>query len=246
MIELTSFEFWALLFLTTHISVTANSLFLHRFLAHGFVDFHHSVSSFFEAWLWLMVGTMDPCVRKVHIFHHKTSDTPSDPHSPHIDGKMKWLVNITAIKFFDRMERVLTNPFWFQQNYKDFKDVSFFKYAHMYPNLGMLIFLVVSVALFGVVDGILFFMLNDLAVWIHQITFGYGLSHLIGYRNYDSNDKSRNVFPIGFIFGGEELHNNHHTSWKSVNFADKWFEFDIGYWYIVILNKLGLCKILTK
>jgi stearoyl-CoA desaturase (delta-9 desaturase) len=51
------------------------------------------------------------------------------------------------------------------------------------------------------------------------------------------------VFPWGIIIGGEELHNNHHTYATSAKFAVKWYEFDIGWWYIRAMEAVGLAKV---
>jgi stearoyl-CoA desaturase (delta-9 desaturase) len=50
------------------------------------------------------------------------------------------------------------------------------------------------------------------------------------------------VSPIGFIIGGEELHNNHHTYPTSAKFSVKKYEFDIGWGYIRALQFFGLAK----
>jgi stearoyl-CoA desaturase (delta-9 desaturase) len=56
-------------------------------------------------------------------------------------------------------------------------------------------------------------------------------------------DESRNITPIAIWLGGEELHNNHHADPKSARFAARWFEFDIGWIYIRMLQFLRLAKV---
>lgn len=70
-----------------------------------------------------------------------------------------------------------------------------------------------------------------------------GLAHWIGYRNYDTKDTARNLFPWGIVIGGEELHNNHHGDGANAKLSKRWFEFDIGWFYIQVLSKLGLAKV---
>jgi stearoyl-CoA desaturase (delta-9 desaturase) len=72
-----------------------------------------------------------------------------------------------------------------------------------------------------------------------------GLGHWIGYRNGHTKDHSRNISPWGIVIGGEELHNNHHLDPASARLSKNWFEFDIGWLYIRILNWLGLAKLRT-
>ncbi|HEX5316373.1 MAG TPA: hypothetical protein VFX22_06955, partial [Candidatus Kapabacteria bacterium] len=70
-----------------------------------------------------------------------------------------------------------------------------------------------------------------------------GLGHTIGYRNYKVKDASRNIIPLGFLLSGEELHNNHHKFPSSAKFSKRWFEVDMGWWYIQALRLFGLAKV---
>jgi stearoyl-CoA desaturase (delta-9 desaturase) len=67
-----------------------------------------------------------------------------------------------------------------------------------------------------------------------------GIGHFWGYRNTDTKDSSRNISPIGFVVGGEELHNNHHERPASARLSSQWWEFDIGWFWIRVLAALGL------
>jgi stearoyl-CoA desaturase (delta-9 desaturase) len=70
-----------------------------------------------------------------------------------------------------------------------------------------------------------------------------GLGHFWGYRNFNSEDASTNLFPLGILIGGEELHNNHHTYATSAKLSNKWFEFDIGWGYIRLMSACRLAKV---
>jgi stearoyl-CoA desaturase (delta-9 desaturase) len=71
-----------------------------------------------------------------------------------------------------------------------------------------------------------------------------GVGHAWGYRNFDTKDQSRNIFPLGVFIVGEELHNNHHADPRSAKFRARWYEFDVGWNYIRILAALRLARIL--
>jgi len=74
------------------------------------------------------------------------------------------------------------------------------------------------------------------------------LAHWLGYKNHKSGDNSRNIgflFPLNFIICGELDHNNHHAHQKSCSFRHRWFEFDIGYLYILLLAKVKLAKVMN-
>jgi stearoyl-CoA desaturase (delta-9 desaturase) len=82
-------------------------------------------------------------------------------------------------------------------------------------------------------------------IWIPITAAGIinGIGHYWGYRNYDCTDAARNIFPFGILIGGEELHNNHHTFGTSAKLSSKWYEFDIGWMYIRMLEMVGLAKV---
>ena len=70
-----------------------------------------------------------------------------------------------------------------------------------------------------------------------------GIGHYWGYRNFEAPDASTNISPWGIVIGGEELHNNHHTYPTSAKFSVKPYEFDIGWVYISLMQKIGLATV---
>ena len=82
-------------------------------------------------------------------------------------------------------------------------------------------------------------------IWIPFWAAGFinGVGHYFGYRNGSTKDNSKNIVPWGIIVGGEELHNNHHLNPRSCKLSDKWWEFDLGWFYLRILILLRLAKI---
>ena len=70
-----------------------------------------------------------------------------------------------------------------------------------------------------------------------------GLGHYCGYRNFQPDDASTNIVPWGILIGGEELHNNHHAYATSARLSSKWYEFDIGWMYIRMMEIVGLAEV---
>jgi len=70
-----------------------------------------------------------------------------------------------------------------------------------------------------------------------------GVGHYWGYRNWPTPDWSTNIVPWGMLIGGEELHNNHHAFASSAKLSSKWYEFDIGWMYIRLMEMLGLATV---
>jgi stearoyl-CoA desaturase (delta-9 desaturase) len=56
-------------------------------------------------------------------------------------------------------------------------------------------------------------------------------------------DASTNIVPWGILIGGEELHNNHHAYASSARLSNKWYEFDIGWLYIRLMEMVGLAEV---
>jgi stearoyl-CoA desaturase (delta-9 desaturase) len=82
-------------------------------------------------------------------------------------------------------------------------------------------------------------------LWIPFWAAGFinGIGHWWGYRNGETKDHSRNVVPWGILIGGEELHNNHHLDPANPKLSRRWFEFDIGWFYIQLFRVIGLMKL---
>ncbi len=223
---------------TTHITIAAVTIFLHRTQAHRGLDLHPIVSHFFRMWLWLTTGQVTKEWVSIHRKHHAKCDTVDDPHSPVIHGHLGVLrfgvdMYRREAKNLETLERYGygTPDDWMERNV-------YSKYTWQ----GMGIALVVFFTLFG------FAGLSMWAIqlaWIPITAAGIinGTGHHWGYRNYLTDDASTNIVPIGIIIGGEELHNNHHAFGASAKFAHRWYEFDIGWVYIRMMSAVGLAHV---
>jgi len=111
-----------------------------------------------------------------------------------------------------------------------------------YNFLGIALMLAIDLILFGP-SGLLVWAVQ--MIWIPFWAAGVvnGLAHWVGYRNGTTRDQSRNICPIAIVIGGEELHNNHHLDPASPRLSQKWWEFDIGWMYIRILEMLKLAQV---
>lgn len=234
-------HWWQLVLVTlglTHITIAAVTIFLHRAQAHRALQLGAIPSHFFRAWLWLTTGMVTREWVAIHRKHHAKCETTEDPHSPQTRGlnavlwKGAWLYR-QAAQNQETLEKYGkgTPDDWLERNL----------YAK-YPWLGVTIMLVVDVALFGLA-GLLIWAVQ--MIWIPFWAAGVinGLAHFWGYRNWNTNDASTNISPIGILIGGEELHNNHHAFASSARLSYHWYEFDIGWLYIRLLEMLGMAKV---
>jgi stearoyl-CoA desaturase (delta-9 desaturase) len=111
-----------------------------------------------------------------------------------------------------------------------------------HSRIGILLMLVINLVLFGPWG---FVIWGVQMLWIPFWAAGVvnGIGHWWGYRNHETKDNSRNIFPIGIIIGGEELHNNHHRRPADPKLAHRGYELDIGYLWLSIFRVLNLAKL---
>jgi stearoyl-CoA desaturase (delta-9 desaturase) len=222
----------------THITIAAVTIYLHRCQAHRALDLHAIPSHFFRFWLWLTTGMVTKEWAAIHRKHHAKCETEDDPHSPVTRGIKKVLLEGAELYRAESKNAETIEKFghgtpddWVERNI-------YSKYS--WQGVGLM--LIIDIMLFGVV-GLSVWAVQML--WIPVTAAGIinGIGHYWGYRNYECSDAATNIFPIGILIGGEELHNNHHTFGTSAKLSSKWYEFDIGWMYIRILEMVGLAKV---
>jgi stearoyl-CoA desaturase (Delta-9 desaturase) len=222
----------------THITIASVTIYLHRCQAHRALDLHAAPSHFFRFWLWLTTGMVTKEWAAIHRKHHAKCETEEDPHSPVTRGIKKVLLEGAELYRAESKNRETMEKYghgtpddWLEHNL-------YSKYS--WQGVGLM--LIIDVMLFGVV-GLSVWAVQMLWIPITAAGIINGIGHYWGYRNYECADAATNVFPIGILIGGEELHNNHHTFGTSAKLSSKWCEFDIGWMYIRILESLGLAKV---
>ena len=224
--------------LLTHVTIAAVTIFLHRHQAHRALDLHPVISHFFRFWLWLTTGMVTKEWAAIHRKHHAKVETPDDPHSPIQAGirTVMWRgaeLYRKESKNHETMEKYGhgTPDDWLERNL----------YTR-HSGKGIVLMFAIDLALFGPI-GITIWAVQ--MAWIPIFAAGIinGVGHYWGYRNYEVADASTNIVPWGILIGGEELHNNHHTFGSSAKFSSKWWELDIGWLYINLMQAVGLARV---
>ena len=221
----------------THITIVCVTLYLHRCQAHRGLEFHPVVEHFMRFWLWLTTGMTTKQWVAIHRKHHQVTDQEGDPHSPHLFGI--WTLMFSGWKLYN--DAAKDADFVIQYGKGTPKDWIERKIYTPHHKVGILLMLGIDLLLFGPIG---FIIWGVQMIWIPFWAAGTinGLGHWWGYRNGDTKDHSHNIFPIGILVGGEELHNNHHLDPANPKLSRRWFEFDIGWMWFMGLKKLRLAK----
>jgi stearoyl-CoA desaturase (delta-9 desaturase) len=229
----------AVALLLTHVTTIAVTLYLHRNQTHRAIDLHPAVSHAFRLWLWLTTGMRTREWVAVHRMHHAKCETAQDPHSPQQLGINRVLWGGVLLYVRTASDPAVVARYG-QHSPDDWLERNLYSRFVLF---GLTLTGVADVILFGIVPGVLIFLTQ--IVWIPFWAAGVinGVGHYLGYRNWSTADASTNIVPLGILIGGEELHNNHHAYTTSARFSNRWYEFDVGWIYIRILEALGLATV---
>jgi sn-2 palmitoyl-lipid 9-desaturase len=79
-------------------------------------------------------------------------------------------------------------------------------------------------------------------IGLHVTWMVNSVTHLWGKRRFSTSDDSRNNLWVALLTGGEGWHNNHHANPVSARHGLAWYEVDLNYLGIRLLERLGLAK----
>jgi stearoyl-CoA desaturase (delta-9 desaturase) len=224
--------------LATHLSIVAVTVYLHRCQAHRALELHPAAAHLFRFWLWLSTGMVTREWVAVHRKHHAHCEKDGDPHSPQLFGIGQVLLQ--GAELYRREARIAATLLRYGKGTPDDWLERHVYARYTWQGVGLL--LIAEVLMFGMA-GVTVWGVQML--WIPMCAAGVinGLGHYTGYRNFDGPHAATNLAPLGILIGGEELHNNHHTFPASAKLSARWFELDIGWCYIRLLQALGLARV---
>ena len=236
-----------------HVFGQGINLCYHRLLAHRSARVPTWLEYFFVVVaLCCMQDTPGRWVA-THRYHHNHSDEQPDPHSPLVNflwSHIGWLLvhnggtnNIDTYRKF--ASDVFRDPFYLRLERGLLWVWIYVAHAVLFFAVGLAIGCLTG----GLLEGLRFGL--SLLVWgvivrtvvVWHITWSVNsLTHLFGYTNYETGDHSRNNWFVALITVGEGWHNNHHHDPASGSNQHRWWEFDITYYELKLLEKLGLAK----
>jgi stearoyl-CoA desaturase (delta-9 desaturase) len=239
LLDYSLWEYVALTLILTHITIISVTLFLHRHQAHRALEFHPLLSHFFRFWLWMTTGMITREWVAIHRKHHAKCETEEDPHSPQTRG-LRTVLWQGAELYRQEASNEETLAKYGKGTPDDWLERNLYR-RHNY--LGISILAVTQFLLFGPA-GLAIWAIQ--MIWIPFWAAGVinGIGHYWGYRNFEIPNTSSNIVPWGILIGGEELHNNHHAFGSSAKLSVRWWELDLGWFYIRFFSLLGLAKVL--
>jgi stearoyl-CoA desaturase (delta-9 desaturase) len=176
-----------------------------------------------------------------HRKHHTYADREGDPHSPR---KGFWWAHVGWWLHYDP---VLDDPVLGVQNVKDLaRDPvhRFFEKWQIVPPL------LLAGALYGLgewwggvgLSWVVWGVFVRTVFVFHATWLVNSAAHIWGYRNYQTNDRSTNLWWVALVSFGEGWHNNHHAYQRSARHGLRWWEIDPTYLVVCLLGLVGLAR----
>lgn len=188
-----------------------------------------------------------------HRLHHRHSDEEPDPHSPrdgvvwaHVGWLFERVPHRRSLAFLEKYARdILADGYYRALERQPWAIVVIYlAQATVFAAAGLLFGrwtggdwghgrqLAASWLVWGV-------FVRTVLVW--HITWSVNsLTHLFGYRTYATDEDSRNNWFVALIAMGEGWHNNHHHDPASASVQHRWWECDVTYYLILLLQRVGL------
>ena len=204
---------------------------------------------FWYIYSWVTQGTSYLNARAyaiLHRMHHAYSDTEKDPHSPHFFKDIYEMMKSTILIY---------RSFLLNQGVPDKEFTT--DYLPVWGKLDKFGHHILTRLAFIVLYTSIYLAFAPNYWWFLLLPFHFLMGpiqgaivnwcgHKYGYRNFNSTDQSKNTGPWGFFLLGELFQNNHHHAKHDANFAKKWFEFDLTYQVMRMLNFVGIIQLNTQ
>jgi fatty-acid desaturase len=214
-------------------------------------------------WLERLLVTLGICCLQdtparwiaIHRLHHQHADLQRDPHSPLVTllwGHVGWVLvqnrDTADVAEYERYVRdILKDPYYLALEENDLwllwinvtQWLVYFAGGScagwfVYGNLASAVQFGLSVWLWGVV-------VRTVVVW-HITWTVNSLAHRWGYRTYETGDNSRNNWFVAWISNGEGWHNNHHADPMAAAHGHQWWEVDVTWRTVQLLERVGLAS----
>lgn len=225
--------------------VFCQTFFLHRYGAHRMFEMSKGWERFFHFLTFVTQGSsyLDPRAYAIlHREHHAFSDTERDPHSPRFFGNPFSMMWATKVRYEGYASRRVDPEPRFDGGVPEWPTLD--RLAQFWPT--RLAFVGAYIAFYAVfaTEAWMWALLPVHFVMgpVHGAIVNWA-GHKYGYRNFDSDDQSRNSLPVDFVTMGELFQNNHHRYGQSPNFAARRWEIDPCYQIIRVLSWMRIVRL---
>ncbi|CAN1235695.1 Palmitoyl-monogalactosyldiacylglycerol delta-7 desaturase, chloroplastic [Linum perenne] len=208
------------------------TLSYHRNLAHKSFKFTPKWLEYLFAYFGAHALQGDPLFWvSNHRFHHQYTDTERDPHSPNVGfaySHISWIFDSANI-----VEKCGKRT-----NIEDLKNQAFYRWlrrTYFFHPMAL-------VALLYTLGGfpyIVWGMGVRLVITYHCTWLVNSAAHIWGNRAWNTNDLSRNNWWVAIVAFGEGWHNNHHAFQYSARQGLEWWQIDMTWYVILLLEGLG-------
>ncbi len=168
-----------------------------------------------------------------HRIHHQKSDQPGDPHSPN-DGAfwshVGWLL-------FGEVNHNNTKAM--AKYAPDLAKHKFYIWLNNYHWVPLVVLAVILYAMGGA-PFVFWGIFLRVTVGLHATWLVNSAAHMWGYRNFETKDESRNTWWVALVSFGEGWHNNHHAHPTSARHGLAWYEIDLSWITLNVLELFGL------
>ncbi|MBI1358369.1 MAG: acyl-CoA desaturase [Acidobacteria bacterium] len=168
----------------------------------------------------------------VHRIHHQKSDQEGDPHTPR-DGR--WWAHMLWTLFGESLH---SNTKALEKYAPDLAKDPFYRALnkwHWVP----LTALGLSLWAFCGLPYLLWCVFFRVVFGLHATWLVNSATHLWGSRRFHTHDDSRNSWWVALLTFGEGWHNNHHAHPASARHGMAWYEVDVTWMTIRLLQAVG-------
>lgn len=181
-----------------------------------------------------------------HRVHHQNSDHEGDPHTPNEGtwwAHAGWILSGRAL----HSETALLGRYAPDLT-RDRVQVWLSKYHWLPLTVAGILQVALGAALspghrlVGATGMLLWGTFLRTTLGLHATWLVNSATHMFGSRRFETRDDSRNSWWVALLTGGEGWHNNHHAHPVSARHGLAWYEFDVNYYGIWVMEKLGLAR----
>ena len=227
---------FGVLYVVTGLGIT---LGYHRLLTHR--SFHtNKVVEYLLTMCGLLANQDGPLTWVgTHRRHHTHSDEPDDPHSP--EHGFWW----SHVGWWMRPV-----PHEWDRTFFNVKDLARDPVHRFFERFHWVFPVVLAVLLYGLgelwsgsgLSWVLWGVAARTVFVYHSTWLVNSAAHKWGYQQFDTGDRSRNLWWVALVTFGEGWHNNHHAHQRSAAHGLRWWEVDITYLTIRGMAWLGLAR----